>query len=201
MRQAWNKGLKGVYRLSEDHKKKIAESLKGRPCSEKTKRKISVANTGKKRTLEQCKKLSELRKGKKLTKQHKINIGLGNKGKVLSEITKKKIGDAHKGEKNYNWQGDKISTGRIHRWLSENFGKADHCENPNCEHKSETYHWANTNNHKYRRRREDFMMLCAKCHSKYDMTEERRKKSKIENSGWFRKGHKYFGHKKLTNNI
>ena len=49
---------------TEDTKKKISESNKGRKHTEETKRKISKANTGKKRTNEQRRKESDSRKGK-----------------------------------------------------------------------------------------------------------------------------------------
>jgi group I intron endonuclease len=52
-RTPWNKGLKGVYKLSEETRRKISESLKGRTSwwkgkhhSEETKAKISASNKG-----------------------------------------------------------------------------------------------------------------------------------------------------------
>lgn len=65
-------------KLSEEHKKKISEALKGKPNhwrgkkhSEETKRKIAAANKGKEtwnkgvpRTIEYRRKLSEMEKGK-----------------------------------------------------------------------------------------------------------------------------------------
>lgn len=69
---------------------------KHKPCSEETKRKISESNKGKKLTKEHKRKISEdnLRNprrywlGKKMSKEHR-----------------KKISEVQKGEKNWNWKG------------------------------------------------------------------------------------------------
>ena len=110
--------LKGS-KLSEEHKRKIGEAMKGKKPpnfgkhpSEETKRKMSEANKGKIVSEETRKKLSELRKGKKhpmFGKHHseeskKKNSDAhkgresGMKGKTHSEESKKKNSDAHKGK-------------------------------------------------------------------------------------------------------
>lgn len=76
-------------KLTEDHKRKISISHKGisnGPCSEKTKKKRSIALTGKKRSKETKKKLSD-----------------AQRGKHYSEESRKKMSDLKKGEKNYNF--------------------------------------------------------------------------------------------------
>jgi len=79
-----NKGKKRVP-LSEEHKRKISETLKGKstwnkgiPCFEETKRKISKSLKGKKTgplSEETKKKMSEVHKGKILSEEHKRKIG------------------------------------------------------------------------------------------------------------------------------
>ncbi len=55
----------------------------------------------------------------------------------------------------------------IHKWLRKYFGKANKCENKKCQKKSKTFVWANISR-KYKRKRDDFMMLCQSCHIKAD---------------------------------
>ncbi|CAK0763341.1 putative GIY-YIG domain-containing protein [Gammaproteobacteria bacterium] len=78
---------------------------KGYHLSEETKRKISMANKGKKRTLEQRKRISEGYKyhsnseaitGRKLSKKHRRAISQSGIGRKVSEETKRKIGESNK---------------------------------------------------------------------------------------------------------
>lgn len=75
-------------------------SIKGKkrkPCSEETKRKISIAKKGKKQKLhseEARKRMSDIKKGKKLSDEHRQKLSLAHKGKKrgpVSEETKRKI--------------------------------------------------------------------------------------------------------------
>lgn len=70
----------------------------------------------------------------------------------------------------------------IHHQLRKLYGKADHCENLNCEKKSTYYEWALKKDHHYTLNRDDYFQLCHKCHKKYDVTDEMRKNNS--------KGHK-----------
>lgn len=70
----------------------------------------------------------------------------------------------------------------VHQWLRWHFGSAKRCENRDkqilkfkCSNQSKHFEWANTKKHKYKRKRNDFIMLCISCHRKYDMTEKTRK--------------------------
>lgn len=56
----------------------------------------------------------------------------------------------------------------VHQWLKRNFGKAIKCENPMCLRQSKRFEWALVNNRQYEEKRENFIQLCKKCHSKYD---------------------------------
>lgn len=75
---------------------------------------------------------------------------------------------------------------RLHKWVRENLGKADKCENPLCVYpkkrrtakiliETKTYDWANISG-EYKKEISDFKSLCRSCHMKMDYTEEKRKK-------------------------
>ena len=76
------------------------------------------------------------------------------------------------GEKNASWKGDNVGLCALHKWLRNTFGKANQCESPGCSGVSTYYNWAKIKGKEYLRRRDNFMMLCRSCHTKYDMTEE-----------------------------
>ena len=85
-------GEGGVH--SEETRKKMSESMKGRPSankgkhpSEETRRKLSESLKGKHHSEETKRKMSESRKGRPSP----------NKGKTMSEETKKKISESLKG--------------------------------------------------------------------------------------------------------
>lgn len=88
--------------LSEEHKKKIAETLEGHTVSEETREKLR-AHKGWHHTEETRKKMSESRKGVKrgpLSKEHKMKIAEANRNR--SEETRKKLSEAVKGKKWFN---------------------------------------------------------------------------------------------------
>lgn len=72
--------------FTEDHKKRISLSKKGKRHTEETKRKLS----------EKLKGRTVFNKGKKLSKIHRKNIGLGGLGRKHSDETKKKMSEATK---------------------------------------------------------------------------------------------------------
>ena len=97
----------GFYKRTEYHRKKISEAMKGLPShrkgkkgcySEETKKKMSLAQKGKKLSKETREKLSEMRKGKK----HWAF------GKVFSKKYCRKMSEAHKGYKHTEEQKMKI---------------------------------------------------------------------------------------------
>ncbi len=91
----------GVYRRTEEMKKKRSNFRKGLKISEETKRKIGLGNEGKIRSEETKKKLSLINKGKKLSEEHKRNISLaqlGKKRQPFSKEHKDKISLANKGK-------------------------------------------------------------------------------------------------------
>jgi len=135
--QPWNKGKKGLFKHSEETKRKYSEVRKGKKVhSEEWKKQLSKRMNGntyglgvkpspetlKKRSEklkgrvmseEQKKKLSDAHKGKKLTEEHKKNIGKVNKGKKLSDEHKRKIKEANKNREvicNVLWTIENIHT-------------------------------------------------------------------------------------------
>ena len=71
-------------------------------------------------------------------------------------------------EQGRGWKGENVTLNTIHSWLYKNYGKANKCENENCLGKSKFYDWAKKTECQYEKKRENFMMLCRKCHHKYD---------------------------------
>lgn len=78
---------------------------------------------------------------------------------------------------------------KLHHWLVNNYGSANKCEQIDCNHiKSNHYQWALIKGKEYEYDRNNFKMLCASCHKKYDgmmLSEEQFKKR----YGW-KKGRK-----------
>jgi len=72
------------------------------------------------------------------------------------------------GEKAGHWKGAKVGYYGIHNWLIRKFGKANKCENFNCSKKYNKFHWAKLKDKTYERKRENFWMLCIRCHAIYD---------------------------------
>ena len=98
----WNKGIK----MSDDFKKKISESTKGRITSIKTKEKISEATKGKKKgpmsektklkISEKKKGLPSPNKGKKYNDEIKLKMSLSKLGVKRNEHVRKKLSDCKK---------------------------------------------------------------------------------------------------------
>jgi G:T-mismatch repair DNA endonuclease (very short patch repair protein) len=94
--------------LSEEHKRKIGESNRGKVVSEETRSRISASRTGKKASPETKAKLSAQRKGKPKSEEWKALMrermkgnsnGQGNKGKKRTEAEKAAISAFHTGRK------------------------------------------------------------------------------------------------------
>lgn len=66
----------------------------------------------------------------------------------------------------------------IHMWISNNYGRADHCQSPDCTKESTMFHWALKKGCDYTKNVNNFMQLCAKCHCLYDGRAEKLKNNK-----------------------
>lgn len=72
---------------------------------------------------------------------------------------------------------------KIHWWVRKNYGKAIKCESKDCNRKSKTFNWCLKKGYEYDRDINNFFQLCRSCHSKYDMTEQLRKKLSLSFRG------------------
>lgn len=107
------------YLLSNEHKKIISKTHKGKIVSEETRKKLSIASKGKvvseetkrkisdklkgvnkfNHTEESKRKISDKNKGKIVSKETRKKISETSKGKIISKETRKKISEAKKGKK------------------------------------------------------------------------------------------------------
>lgn len=65
-----------------------------------------------------------------------------------------------------HWKGDKIGYMGLHNWLRNNFIK-NKCEK--CT-STKSLQWSKLKGKGYERKRENFWVLCASCHKKYDLS-------------------------------
>ena len=109
----------GVYKRTEEHKKKLSEVNKGKKLSDKTRKKISLTLKGIKFSEEWKKNISKARLERKnklgyiLSPKTRRKLSLALRGRKLSEETKRKISEVNigntngfqKGKNNLNWKG------------------------------------------------------------------------------------------------
>jgi len=72
----------------------------------------------------------------------------------------------NEGRKNGMWKGDSAGYSALHIWISSVLGKPRRCSFCGTT-KAKKFEWANLS-HKYKRRVDDWVRLCTKCHIKYD---------------------------------
>jgi len=111
------------------------------------------------------------------------------KGQHLSRKTEFKKGQPspRKGVKKPGWtnqtsfkrKGKKYTYQGLHTWVRRNLGSANNKECIFC-HGSKNLEWANIS-HKYKEDLKDWMVLCKKCHCKYDDWSEKMWKTRREN--------------------
>jgi len=82
-----------------------------------------------------------------------------------------------------NYKGDEVGYHGIHKWLAKTYGRPTLCENIECNGFSITYHWALKRGYEYQRKRKNFLMLCASCHKKYDITDQVRRNLSLAKKG------------------
>lgn len=160
-----NQGRKKGHSVSEITRKKISDSMRGKPGratgyihSELSKEKMRMAKLGKKHSEKHNLKISQSLIGNKQTA-----------GKSLSKEHKDKIRIANSLQKAYQWKGEKAGYEAKHREINKYYGKSSKCENLKCIYKNpKRYEWANISN-KYFRRRDDYLQLCPSCHRLWDL--------------------------------
>lgn len=92
-------------KLTGEHKHHISIGLMGRQISPETRLRLSIANKGRKPSMEQKRKMKEKATGRKYPEFDYPNHGM--RGKKVSETTKLRMSEAHSLEKHHNWQGGK----------------------------------------------------------------------------------------------
>ena len=85
----WNKGKKGVQKISKETREKMSQSHKGNKNA-----------LGNKFSPEMREHLSKIRKGKTFSDEHKRKIGEANARRAWTDESKKKISDSRKNESN-----------------------------------------------------------------------------------------------------
>ena len=91
------------------------------------------------------------------------------------------------GENHHRWKGMNTKYISKHTWIHKHYGKANHCENPDCKHKSVSFDWANISG-KYLREVGDYKQLCRSCHMFMDLIPYRERFYKAE---FCKHGHKF----------
>jgi len=113
--------------MSDEHRKKISESHKGKKLSKEHIKNISESHKGHKISEETRKKLSESHKGKKLPEEVKKKISESHKGKKFSEESRKKMSEVNKGRKHSEETKNKMSENRT--GSKSRFWKGGVCQN------------------------------------------------------------------------
>ena len=88
--------------LTEEHKRKISESNKGKKLSAEHRMLLSEINKGKKLSPEHIEKLQQINKTRVRTKEEIEKSVSKRRGISLSEETKKKLSESHKGKLSWN---------------------------------------------------------------------------------------------------
>ena len=89
--------------ISDETRRKMSESHKGKTLSEEHRRKIAQSGIGRKPTEETRRKLSESSKGKRHSEETRRKIGESSKGRYFSPETRRKRSENAMGEKNPNY--------------------------------------------------------------------------------------------------
>ena len=154
--------------------------FKRKPCTEETKRKISLKKRGKSTW---NKELIGWANGTKAGFQKGNKIGKINKGRKIPEMMGKnnpakrpevglKISLALKNnpkiseENSYLWKGNGAGYNALHSWIRKKLGKPKVCHNCKTE-VAKKYEWANISK-EYKRELSDWVRLCTSCHRFYD---------------------------------
>lgn len=95
-RQRVAEGNRG-RRRSEKTRRRMSEARSGKPLSAEAKEKLRLVNTGKSHSEEAKRKMSEAKKGRVVSEEERQSIGERFRGKPLSEEHRHKLSEAQKG--------------------------------------------------------------------------------------------------------
>lgn len=163
---------RGIYIRTEKTLEKLRSSLTGRKLSTEHRLNIGLASEKRSHSPESKLKISQALKGHEVSEKTRDKIKLARSKQVITEEHKTKISKAlknnplHQGDKHWNWKGDEIGYGGLHRWVEKHLGKpalCDNCFTTTAEH----YDWANLSG-EYKRDLADWARLCRLCHNNID---------------------------------
>lgn len=133
--------------LTEEHKRKVREGVKNNLPS-------TAYKKGQRPSIE-----TEFKKGQ-------ASWNKGTKGIIKSWSKGKKFPE-WQGANNPAWKGTNVGLSALHDWVARHKRKTQKCEH--CKTTTaKKFEWANKD-HKYRRILSDFILLCTRCHRKYDI--------------------------------
>lgn len=99
------------------------------------------------------------------TKEHNMKNSQVNRGRKQTKEHIEKRVSQFRGKKHYLWK-DEVKYRGVHMWLDRNFYKGNECQNCGTK-KSKRVEWANISG-KYRKKRDDYLVLCTRCHNQLD---------------------------------
>lgn len=142
----------------------------GRKHSDESKKKIGQSSKGRERTPDSIIKQIESHKGYRHSEETKQKISKSHFGKTLTKETLEKI----TGKNNHNWTGDNVGYGSLHDWVRRYFPKPEKCHM--CKEKPPK-DLANISG-VYNREFKNWAYFCARCHHLFDNIYERQKITK-----------------------
>lgn len=181
----------GIYKRTEEHKRKLREALTGeknpwtgRHHTIEARKKMSIVRKGQyakenhprwgvKLTEETKDKIRKKNSGRKFSVEHKQKIKMAITGITRSEKTREKISETKKGQKNPNWRGGKSFEPyglEFNNELKEKIRERDNHTCQECGYTEKELGYALTCHHidydKKNNVSENLIALCKSCHSK-----------------------------------
>lgn len=145
---------------------------KHKPLSAETRLKMSLSRRGekhpmfgKKHSKESLLKMSEAHFGHKCSPEHKQKTSQALKGRIPKNL--EFLHQFNKGSNHGNWKGDNVKYASLHTWIIRWKGKHQQCSVCGATPNEKRLVWGNKD-HKYRRKIEDYIDFCDKCHQDYD---------------------------------
>lgn len=127
--------------------------------------------TGRKHKPETLIKLRLAKLGKKQSPETIAKRVVKLKGRVFTKEHRRKISESQKGKLSNNWKGDEATYNSIHHWIRDTYGRPTQCEFCKGHFSGRKIEWANKSGD-YKRDRDDWLRLCARCHKAFEKTIE-----------------------------
>lgn len=167
---------------TEETKRKISESHKGKILTKEHKEKI-IKNLkgsilGRPKSIAMRKKLSETNMGHIVSEETRKKISKGSIGKKVSEETKKKLSLAFSGDKSSTWKGGVSCEPYCDAWADKEYKKDirerdnNECQNPDCLKKSSRLSLHHIDYVKKNCEPNNLITLCTSCNAKANFNRE-----------------------------